>query len=181
MKLAIALLLAVTATPHKAVATPVFYTDRASFDAAAGPLSLESFESFSNGASVVFDDFTLTETSVADYQSKLYHLNSGSYESFASAAVTHGSQAVYYDDNGNSVGTFAFTSPITAFGLDVTTTQDSSITVGGGDFTTTFDRSANTAGFWGVIKPTGISQLSFSASGDPKVAFDQLSYGEAVS
>ena len=158
---------------------PIYYSDRVAFDAATGGgLSFESFEQdFASGSPRVFTDFTVSESGGANVLLQLRNLGPG----FAglSNAFTDGTGAIYYSDNGNSIATFFdFSTPITAFGIDVTTSRARAITVGGSSIVDSFTAAVNTPQFWGVIACNGITQVTFDVSGDPNVGFDSASYGE---
>jgi len=179
MKLATAFLLYAATTVQSA---PVYYSDRTAFEAAAGGgLSFESFEEeFTSSASVDFTDFTASETEGTNigFLVQLRNFASGS----VSNAFTDGTGALAYTDNGDSIATFFdFSTPITAFGIDVTTSEASTIAVGGSSILDSFNTAVNTPQFWGVIDTDGITQVTFDVSGGPNVGFDSLSYGVAVS
>ena len=188
MKLATAFLLYTTTAVQSA---PVYYSDRASFDAATGGgLSFESFEQdFASSASVAFTDFAVSENNDGSGFDILYQLRGKPFVlgtatlGSVSNAFTDGTGALAYIDNGNSVTTFfSFSTPITAFGLDVTTDEASSIAVGGGSISIVFNTAANTPQFLGVIDTNGIAQVTFNDSEQRAlVAFDSLSYGVVVS
>lgn len=166
--------------------TPVYYSDRVAFDAATGGgLSFESFEqSFANGSPLVFNDFTASENNDGNGFDILYQLRGQSFAGVGSVsnAFTDGTCALAYIDNDSSVATFfSFSTPITAFGLDVTTDVASTITVGGSSISNTFATAVNAPQFWGVIDTDGITQVTFDVSGSPFVGFDSLSYGVVVS
>jgi hypothetical protein len=160
-----------------AFAAPVYFTDRASFDAATGGgLNFESFEAdFATADTIVFAGFTVSETLGINILGQLRD-----FPGLVDGAITDGTGALVYDDNGGSVGTFfSFTSPITAFGLDIATKPGSTVTIGGSvsDSLVLID---DTPSFWGVIDMDGIASISFDASGEPNVGFDAVSFGQAV-
>jgi hypothetical protein len=170
-----ALVLAAGAARTEAV--PVFYTDRATFLAAAGGgLSTEDFEvDFAVAPSIVFAGFTLSETGGVDAVGNVIS-NPGILDS----AVTDGRGAAIYDDNGDSIGTFfSFTNPVTAFGVDLTTGADATVLIGG-SVNTSVNRTANTPGFFGVIDTVPLTTISFDVSGGPNVGFDRAVFGLAV-
>ena len=92
-----------------AQAAVMTFSDRASFDAATGGgLSFESFEgSGFDAPTVSFTGFSMTET------------GGGNAVFRSGIGVTDGSFAAAYTDNGSSVLTFQFDSPINAFGFDI--------------------------------------------------------------
>jgi hypothetical protein len=169
--------LVVSFASSSANAAPVYFTDRASFDAATGGgLNFESFEAdFAAADTIVFAGFTVSETGGINALGQLRD-----FPGLVDGAITDGTGALGYDDNGGSVGTFfSFTSPITAFGLDIATKPGSTVTIGGSvsDSLVLID---DTPSFWGVIDMDGITSISFDASGEPNVGFDAVSFGQAV-
>jgi hypothetical protein len=158
-------------------AAPVYFTDRASFDAATGGgLNFESFEAdFAVADTIVFAGFTVSETLGINALAQLRN-----FPGVLDAAITDGTGALSYDDNGGSIGTFfSFASPITAFGLDITTHPDSTVTIGG-SVSDSLVLTADTPSFWGVIDTAGITSISFDASGGPNLGFDAVSFDQAV-
>ena len=162
----------------QATASIVTYADRTSFNnAAGGGLSFESFESDpQSGASVTYGDLTFTET---DGQN---NFTNTALSSFFSSATTDGQHSIWYDDNNASISTltFGFASPLTAVGLDITTSASGVMTIGG-DIAASINLTANTPSFFGVIDlMSPFSTITFSASGGPNVGFDAVSFGNAV-
>ena len=169
--------LVVSLASSSANAAPVYFTDRASFDAAAGGgLNYESFEAdFAVADTIVFAGFTVSETLGINGLGQLRD-----FPGLVDGAITDGTGALGYDDNGDSVGTFfSFASPITAFGLDITTKPGSTVTIGG-SVSDSLALTSDTPLFWGVIDMDGITSISFNASGEPLVGFDAVSFGQAV-
>ena len=169
--------LVVSLASSSANAAPVYFTDRASFDAAAGGgLNFESFEAdFAVADTIVFAGFTVSETGGIGALAQLRD-----FPGTLDAAITDGTGALSYDDNNGSVGTFfSFVSPITAFSLDITTMPGSTVTIGG-SVSDSLVLTADTPSFWGVIDMDGITSISFDASGGPLVGFDAVSFGQAV-
>jgi hypothetical protein len=153
-------------------AIPTYYTDRASFNAAAGGgLSFESFEVAPPGwaPSYDFDGFTMRETNGTNA------LTNTLINSYFTACVTHGEGAVWYDDNGDSIGWFEFDPQVTAFGVDVTASGTCTVAIGG-DVSSSLALTANTPAFFGVIDGAGFDTISFSASGGPNVGFDAVAF-----
>jgi hypothetical protein len=161
----------------QAIAATTFYTNRAAFNMAVSGLTFESFE-YANlpvpFESYAFPGFTLSETNGINLVTDVIH---NSY--FGNYPVTDGINAVWYDDNSNSIGYFKFNSGIKAFGIDVTTDAINTMTVGG-DVSYSFGLLANTPQFFGVISTDYFANVTFSASGGPLVGFDSLSFGEGV-
>ncbi len=162
------------------IAAPMYYTNRADFEAAAGALSFESFEEdFAVGNSIAFDDFTVAESGgvnaigqLRDFDQVGLGLNN---------AITDGTGAIVYDDNGSSIGhIYNFNSSINAFGMDITTSADAYISFGG-IFATSIGMNADTPRFFGVIDfDNTFTSFSIDVSGGPNVAFDAASYGMAT-
>lgn len=175
-KLLAAALAVATMSATSAVAAPVFYTDRAAFEAAAGGLAgFEGFNDVRNPApSHAYPGFTIGETGGFDSV-----VTTGA-NSFFSAATTEGSGSVWYDDNGDSLSTFTFDAAITAFGIDVAAAAGGLMTVSGfsgGSFG--FDLAAEQPAFFGVIDTTAFSSVTFDMEAGPEVGFDALAFGTA--
>lgn len=169
---------AVVACP--AIAAPTFFTNRTLFDAATGGgLSFESFENdFTESDTIVFSGFTVSETSSITIFNKLLQLQN--HPGLVDGAITDGTGALGYDDNGDSIGTFfSFTNTITAFGLDIATNPGSTVTIGG-SVNYILVLANDTPSFWGVIDFAGIDSITFEASGGPNVGFDAISFGPAI-
>jgi len=160
----------------QASAVPVFFNNSAAFHAAAGPgLSFEGFEAdFATAASVSFAGFTVAESNGVNILGQLRDFPG------LVNGITEGTGGLVYDDNGNSIGTFfGFTSPVTAFGLFITTNPGSTVTIGG-SVSDVVVLATDVPQFWGVIDQAGLTSITFDASGGPNVAFDAVSYGTAV-
>jgi hypothetical protein len=157
-----------------ASAATTYYTNKASFNAAISGLSFESFEGqYSEGALLTFPGFTVEETGGINYITN--YLSNAYFNS-----VTDGSNAIWYDDNDNSISTFAFNSSIKAFGVDITLAETQSLTVGGGLNYYFSSITANTPQFFGAISDNNFSQVTFAAGGGPEVGFDALYYGSGT-
>lgn len=159
------------------MAAPVYYTDRGAFLAAAGGgLNFESFEDdYAVSESIVLADFTVGESNGTNAVGQVRGLPALGLDN----AITDGTGAIAYDDNGTSVGTFFdFSGPFSAFGIDITTNEDSTVTIGG-DVSDSINLTAATPSFWGVIDVDGFSSITFDASGEPNVGFDSAEYGVA--
>jgi len=156
-----------------AYAAPVYFYDRASFDAATGGgLDFESFEAdFSVAPIIIFSGFTVGESNGDNGLGQLRN-----FPGIVDGAITDGTGALGFTDNGDSIGTFfSFNRQVTAFGLDITTNPGSAMTIGG-SVTDSIILGNDTASFWGVIDMDGIASITFSASGSPNVGFDAVSY-----
>lgn len=158
----------------QAGAAPVFYNSRANFQAAAGTLTAQSFENILVSlpqATLTFPGFTVSETNGVNA------ITSTAVNSvFGTIPVTDGNVAIWFDDNGDSIGTFEFGSPIRAFGVDVTVNVSGLMTIGG-DLSTSFALVANTPAFFGVIDTDSFDTITFSAAAGPEVGFDYVQYG----
>lgn len=158
-------------------AAPAFFTDRASFQAAAGTLTTESFENvahlgYPGPSTLSLANFTLSETGSA----------MNSVNRIFGEGVTEGYTAIGYYDDGNSVGVFQFLAPIRAFGIDITQldglpwTPRRDLAVGG-DVNTSLSLEVNMSHFFGVIDTTAFDTITFSAGGYRLVSFDSIQYG----
>jgi hypothetical protein len=162
----------------QAAAVPTFYNNRTAFDlAAGGGLNFESFESNPQAAATVtYGDLTFVESGGTNA------FTHTALNTFFTAATTHGQHSIWYDDNDDSVSTLTFglASPVTALGLDIATSTNSTVAIGGGT-NSSATLTANTPAFFGVIDlASPFSSVTFSASGGPEVGFDAVSYGNAV-
>jgi len=158
-----------------ALSAPIYFSDRSSFNAAvSGTLNFESFETpFSVAATQYFTGFTFSETNGTN---AVAH---SSFYGFANVFVTDGSGAMWFDDNGSSIGTYQFSlaTPMNAFGVDVTAVANSTVTIGG-DLSSSFNLATNTPSFFGAIDYTGtFDTISFNASGGPNIGWDAVSFG----
>jgi hypothetical protein len=175
-KVLLTVLIFVVSASH-AIASTTFYTNKAAFNMAVSGLSFESFEATDLPVpfeSHAFSGFTLGETNGINAVTDVVH-NSA----FGTRPVTDGRNAVWYDDNGSSIGYFNFNSGIKAFGIDVTTDETSTMTVGG-DISYSMGLLANTPQFFGVISTDYFDNVTFDSSSGPLVGFDSLSYGKNV-
>ena len=158
----------------------ILFTDRAAFDAftAAGVISTEDFDTasdFPSGATLTGDGFTVSETGGTNIMGLLPASLLGA--NGLGGANTSGPFAVAMKDDGSSVLTFAFDSPVNAFGFDITSSADTTVSVGGG-FDGSFGLTAGVPTFFGVVDTMGMfDTLTFDASGDPLLAFDTVSSG----
>lgn len=164
-------LLFVTAS---ASALPVYFTDRTAFEAAvSGSLSQESFEGPGQGGAIhTYTDFQVSETAGSNYITN-FLANS----SFVNP-VTDGRNAIWFDDNGSSIGTFfGFTGGgVYAFGLDLTVDVSSTVSIGGGNIADSVVLAENQSMFWGVIDTDIISSIFFDPSDGPNIGFDNVEY-----
>ncbi len=161
-----------SAVAASAQAATSYYSDATVFAADAGSLSFEGFEgSTQNGPTHTYTDFSVSETGGTNY---ITNFVSNPFFN----PVQAGSNGIWYDDNGSSVGEFVFNSTINAIGLFVSTAAASTISVSFGGETTTFDTDT-TPTFFGLIADVSFTNISFDASGGPEVGFDSVSYGTA--
>ncbi|MGB7418040.1 MAG: PEPxxWA-CTERM sorting domain-containing protein [Erythrobacter sp.] len=156
-----------------ASAAQTIYTSASDFSVAAGGgLSFESFENPETGPTVTYPGFSVTESGGVNV------ITQTSLNSFFTAATVDGSNSIWYDDNGSSVATFSFLTPISAFGLSTAFAESATASFGGG-ISGFLSLGANTPGFFGVISDTPFSTVTVNVSGSPQVGFDALSFGIA--
>lgn len=175
LPLACVALVGLLLVPMAATAVPIYYHDRASFNAAAGALLGEDFEVpypvALPAAAIPYLDFTVSETN------GINAIASTAFNgAFGVHPVTSGRAAIWYDDNGSSIGVFQFNRPIRAFGIDVTVDGGGIEIAFGGDLLHAMPVGLNTPAFFGAIDPAGFSLVTVNASGGPLVGFDQLAY-----
>jgi hypothetical protein len=164
-----------------AAADIVTFTDRAAFAAAAGgPMDSQSFESFFLPTpSASFPGFTLDETGPGAIP--VVYSGNRIFASLAgvSDAITDGRGFAGFVDNGASLVRFRFAAPISAFGLDVTSSAATTVTFGGG-VAGSLALAANRPGFFGVIDTAGtFGTVTLSAGGGPFVGVDAVAFGTA--
>ncbi len=162
-------------TTGQAQAALMFFTDRTSFDTAAGNLSgFESFETVSATLGPIdFGDFTVEET--GDSLNLL----------FQDFLPTDGTRTLAYNtQTPTSLLTYSFDSQISAFGFDVSafnTSGPQTVTIGGDVSGTINITGPNANTFFGVIDTTGTFDtvtLSTSFSGGSTgLRMDAVSYG----
>ena len=158
---------------------PIFFTDRAMFDAAAGDsLEFESFELLIGqfAPTAVLDDFSVTETN--DGANNVIGVGG-----FFAAAVTDGNNSLNYFDRASSDSTLVFNGfapGTTAFGFDIAATAQTSVAVGG-DVLSSIDLVPAISTFWGVITTTALEEITLNADGGGFfVGIDSVSSGSAV-
>lgn len=168
-----------------ALSVPTYFTDRSSFElAAGGGLNFESFETPTSAAfpSIDFGSFTVSEIGNAD--ADLNKIVVGALLPFDDA--TDGDYRLYYYNNGPSIARFdSFASTTYAFGLDVINTIDCTVTISG-SASYSFSLLGSIPQFWGVIDTSGITSLDFFFSGGMLdtgggfPGFDAVSYSAPV-
>lgn len=164
-----------------AMATPMFFTDRISFQAASAGLSFESFETPFSGASNAFSGFTLSETGGTNNVVQ-YPANTGLGVTHGNASVTDGTGSAWFDDNGSSIANFIFDNPTGAFGVDVTVGANSTITVMANGVNTAIALTALQPQFIGLVDAMStFLTVTMSPSGGPNIAFDAVEFGQATS
>ncbi len=160
-------------------------TDRASFQAASGPLYSESFEdSFSDTYSLSFsaenpDAFVITSDIIMDHND-------------FSRIVTDGIYAVSFEEYPTSTITFSFDNPINAFGIDVNDMNFGTMTYSdnlGNSFTdvlqgSTMEGTMLNPQFFGVVNTDAFTSVTLTftntdASLSGTLALDRLEYGMA--
>lgn len=166
--------LALLVSAGTASAAPMYFNDRTTFQAAVtGVLSLESFEGAGQvSATHTYADFSVSETggtnTITNYVANSFFVN----------PVTDGRNAIWFDDNGSSIGSFFNFSGggVYTFGLDITTDENSTVAIGGGAINSSVVLAANQSQFWGVIDTAAMSSITFDASGGPNIGFDYVQY-----
>jgi hypothetical protein len=168
------LILVILAFASSAQAAPMYFSNRALFQAAVtGTLSLESFEGPGQVAAThTYADFQVSETGGIDIITN--YLANSSYVQ----PVTHGQNAIWFDDNGSSIGTFFnFTGGgVYAFGLDITADEATTVSIGGGLINSSVVLASQVPQFWGVIDTSLLAAVTFDASGGPNIGFDYVEY-----
>ena len=167
---------------HPAAAVPMFFTDRAAFDAATGGgLSFEGFETpFAPAPSVSFTGFTLSESDLfTPARSNIFSFDI----SGGTGLPTEGSRwAGYSQTDSGSISSFVFDSAINAFGVDLAMSQTGAVFIGG-DVSTTIPLDAGVPSFFGVYDSAGtFTTIRFDADFDDpdaagNVGFDAVSFG----
>ena len=160
-----------------ASAAQTIYTTRTAFDTAAGAgLAFESFETQRNGQTVSYPPVTVSETN--DSFNLIVHTSNAAT---FTAATTDGLRSIWFIDfTGNSLATFSFLNPITAFGIDTAFSQARTATFAGG-VSGSLSLAANTPGFFGVISDTPFSTVTVDLNGSvTNVGFDALAFGIAA-
>ncbi len=171
-KLFSAAALALAATNASAA---TFYTDQTAFSNATGPLSgFEDFEVAQSGATHTYSGFTLSEIGGSNFV-----VNHATNSLSGWNPVQAGSGAAWFDDNGDSIGRFVFSSAINALGVYVSTRPGGSVTISGGGFSTSISTST-TPTFFGVIGTSTFTTLDFAADSGPEIGWDSLSFGTAA-
>ncbi|TVR98959.1 MAG: PEP-CTERM sorting domain-containing protein [Rhodospirillales bacterium] len=199
--IAAAIIIAACAAATSAKAGMIeFFTDRASFEAAAGAaLDRESFEApFTSAATVDFGAFTLGEKGGAE--NLIVRLGQGEATALGVGnAITHGSFAAFYGDvsaSAHGVFDFPVTSPINAFGVDMTFGPNldpdfdpdqfpNEIIVISFDVFLGGDNRGGFAQFTSVNIPTFLGAIAFDGlfdrvtvgAGPRVVVFDDVAYG----
>lgn len=171
------------ALPVQAATVTVFNNDRIGFDAAAGPLAVEDFNSFTEDASfgagtLDLGSFTLSATRRGDNRIETNPIDRFTIDGspFARGAQRAGGQSL----------TIAFDAPIFAFGADFTDFNNrgrqSSLTLVGANGQTRVSISSvvgtGTTLFFGLVSDTAFSQVIIGrGGGDDLYGFDNLRFG----
>jgi hypothetical protein len=164
----------------RASAAIMFFTDRTSFNAAAGTSGItQSFETtFPTNGTVSFPGFSMTESGTGSTPAIASADSTFAASVGLSNAITNGSRMAFFDDNDNSILTFQFGPPVNAFGVDVTSNEAQTMAISG-DASTSFPLLANTPRFFGVVNTSGtFSSIVFTATGGPNVGFDAVTLPE---
>ena len=170
-------------------ASAASYTDRTSFNAAAGSLTIETFESSSlvgnpgSGAvqSIAFADFSVSASPAAAKLADADHF-------YGSFNTTPGGKNYLYLDTDvgfqGSTATFSFNALTHAIGFDYTgvrergTTFD--VTVDGTTFTLAPNVDDDSFGFWGYTSEAGFTSFTVATSLDSGYSLDQITYTAAI-
>jgi len=177
--------LMLAASLGSAGASATTFNDRASFNAAAADLTIESFESSplvgntNSGAvqSIAFTDFNVSTGPAA---TKLVDAN----HHFGAFNTTPGGKNYLYLDTDvgfqGSTATFSFNALIHAIGFDYTGVGERgttfNLTVDGTTYTLTPNVDLNSFGFWGYTSAAGFTSFTLSTSLDSGYSLDQVTY-----
>ncbi len=170
----VVLILAFAGLSH---AAPLFFTDESSFQSALSSASLtttiESFEGLTPGsfATITVGDLTIS-------------ISGGSYVLVFNEAATDGDQSIGWDQSGKGTITWTFSTPISAFGIDIlglglplgATTLTLTTVTGSQALFTDHLGTLDEIRFGGVIDTTTpFSTVSFSSSNESDaIIFDRL-------
>lgn len=165
------------------------YTDRTSFNAAAGDLTIETFESSSLVGStgsggvpgIAFTDFSLSTSPIAAKLVDAAHF-AGSFNT-----TPGGKNYLYLDTDAGfqgSTATFSFNALTHAIGFDYTGVNEPgttfNLTVDGTIYAITPNVNADTFGFWGYTSAAGFTSFTLSTSVDSGYSLDQFTYTTAI-
>lgn len=149
--------------------------------AAAGQgvtLLTEGFEAFASGNPVNFPDFSLTHSGGGSGFSQISGNN---------LITTEGNSVISFTIDGATSTDFNFSSPINAFGIDITSIDQDITTVSFlddlGNVLNSFNNFAGFAGatFFGVVNDQAFNTVRFAFSGSEIINFDFLQYGASTS
>lgn len=173
---------------HLSQAATIF-TDRASFDADAGTVAIETFESSpivgntSSGAvpSIAFTGFTVSSTPTA---TKVIDVN----PYFGAFNTTPGGKNYLYIDTDvglqGSTATFVFDHPIYSIGFDYTGFNELGsvfdLTIDGSVYSIAPNQNDSSFGFWGYTSTVSFNTLSLFTSTDSGYGLDQMTYTSPV-
>lgn len=177
---AIALLMTATFAAQTAQAVPAFFTDRATFQAAAGTLVTESLDTVTIGGNITVQPTGVTLTGGGGsgffFQETLPNL------------ISEGTSSLGVNSwNDGATMTFDFAGPIVAFGvdfLDNSSPFDMDLTVNAVS-SNFFSNQAQTTDengplFFGVIDPASFTQALIASNDDDLIVnFDFIQFGEA--
>ena len=181
--------LALAASVGSAGASAGVYTDRTSFSAAAGNLTIEAFESSplvgnttaGGVSSIAFTDFGVSATPMATKLVDADHF-AGSFNT-----TPGGKKYLYLDtDVGfqGSTATFSFSALTHAIGFDYTGVNERgttfNLTIDGTTYALTPNVDANSFAFWGYTSDAGFTSFTLSTSLDSGYSLDQVTYTVAI-
>jgi hypothetical protein len=175
----VSLLLMVASPVSQAALT--YYTNEADFNAAySNPLSMESFESFSNGdTNIVTADFSMT-TSAGGSNS----IN----EPYIGAYPTDGSNYFGWAYIDNAALNLSFNNPINAFSMDITDLASVGGTTinfannNGEQFDAAFSNfdTHGALDFFGVISDVSFTDITMTFETSEWIGIDRIQYGSPV-
>lgn len=181
--------LLLAASVGSAGACAATFTDRASFSAAAGNLSIETFESSplvgttSSGAvqRMAFTDFSVSTGPAATKLVDVDHY-------FGSFNTTPGGKNQLSLDTDaafqGSTATFSFNALTHAIGFDYTGVSERGttfeLTVDGTTYSLAPNVDLNSFGFWGYTSAAGFTSFTLSTSLDSGYSLDQVTYTAAI-
>lgn len=176
----IAAALTLAATASQAATT--YYDDLIDFSNATNGtqgLTLVGFEGIGAGLngnpSIDFGWGTVSETGGGNalYFHTLYNMP-------GAQPVADGDNALWMDDNGDSVMTITFASAVNAFAAALTTDTGDDVTVAGGDWTFVSPTQSSDPIFFGVVSDSYFTSVTLTAANGPHLAVDSLKFGDTA-
>lgn len=181
LPIALAIVTLTAAVPATAALTT--YTDRASFLAAAGPVTTETFNSAAEEASFQTSPVVFGPLSVQGYGDQLdrhfVDIPPSQFPEFNSDGTTN--LSAFVTIGGGLVFTFA--SPITAWGADFAALQNDifrTIIIAGGVTLTPPVKAGNVRSFYGFVSDVAFTTVTFAGSTGDGFSIDNVSFGGAA-